>query len=1197
MPHFTTLKGAWPLRWISVGIAAAALLLLAAHGPFMPPPPPGLTRAEAMGPYLNGVFPDTPPTGNGPGAYELENAFPNLTFIDPLKILEVPGQNKMMVLGKNGQVWVFDNNPQTNQKQLILDITSRTLIEGDGGALGLAIHPEFGQPGSPNRGYIYLWYRYAPVLYNITGPAPQWGEQYGYLRLSRFTLEDGNNVIDPLSEYVLIQQFDRNAWHNGGDMFFGPDGFLYVSVGDEGSADDGYDVSQRLNYCLFGGILRIDVDQRGGSISHPIRRQPQTQIAPPAGWPLSQTQGYYIPNDNPWQDENGGILEEFYAIGLRSPHRMSWDSLSGDIWVGDVGQGTREEVAVVSKGDNHQWPFREGRADGPRPVPGSLTGLSKAPIYDYPRDMGTCIIGGYRYKGSKFPDLYGRYIFGDHTTLNVFTLTPENDGSVTVNPMLNVPYGTGQGDKAGISSFGEDQEGNVYILKLNGTGLDGGIIYKIKPKAPVADPPAKLSDLGVFSDLETLTPVPGIIPYDVNSPLWSDRAEKYRWVALPNDGDFDDPWEKVGFRREDYWTFPAGTVFIKHFELPLDENNPGNARRLETRFFVLVQDGAYGLTYKWNDEGTEAFLLTDADTLTQQVTRADGSTFAQTWDFPSRQQCMTCHNENAGFVLGLKTRQLNRDLTYPTGITGNQLETWAHLGIFNQEIGDPAQLPSAAPVSDPKSAAAFRIRSYIDANCSFCHRPDGVEGAFDGRALTALYDQNLIWGAAISHASGGGRIVVPGDVGASILFQRDNSTSANAMPPIAKNLVDDSYISLLQTWIDELAQDGPAVVPSDWYLVQARHSGQVITIPDAADEAGTEAVQQLPVSANHQQFQLQEMGGGKYRLLAAHSLLVLAPADLRTTEGGTVTQQRWSGSQHQFWYLKPAPDGHYLIINAYSQLALDVFGGQNTPNARLITWTENGATNQQWKLMEAPGPDCGFMQVEYLSDLDWIGTPENGWGPVEKNRSNGELGATDGNPLTIRGKRYAKGLGVHSYSRLEYALEAGYDRFVSEVGLDDETWGGGSVEFRVWGDGELLYSSGVVYGNQPILEVDVPIRGVERLVLEVLDAGDGNGLDHANWADARLVSCEPAIAPPVVTVSPNPTDASGTVWVEFLQPERQSVQLALFDIQGRVVFQSALPGKNRQVRFPLEMQGLAAGVYLLRLSGENWSETKRVLVR
>ncbi|MDX2285916.1 MAG: NPCBM/NEW2 domain-containing protein [Bacteroidia bacterium] len=1179
-------------KWLLPALAAGLLVLAAAFAPLAPPPPPGLTELAPMGPYLNGVFPEVPPTGDGPVAYEIENAFPNLTFTDPLALVQVPGQDELMVLGKMGQIWRFANRPDVPQKSLILDISSRTLIEGDGGALGMALHPEFGQAGSPSRGYLYLWYRYAPVLQNITGPNPQGGEQYGYLRLSRFTLEDGAAAIDPASEYVLIQQFDRNAWHNGGDMFFGPDGFLYVSVGDEGSGDDGYDVTQRLDYCLFGGILRIDVDQRGGSISHPIRRQPRTQITPPPGWPGSFTQGYYIPSDNPWQDASGAVLEEFYAIGLRSPHRMTYDAPTGDIWIGDVGQGTREEITVVRKGENHQWPFREGSVAGPKPQPAVLTGVSTPPVYDYGRDAGTCVIGGFRYRGAAFPDLHGRYLFGDHTTLQVYLLTPQPGGRPQIDPLLQVPYGTGQGDKAGISSFGQDSQGNIYLLKLNGTGLDGGLIYKLKPKAPIPDPPAALSDLGVFSDLETVTPIPGIIPYGVNTPLWSDRAAKYRWMALPQDGTPDSPGEQIAFRSEDYWRFPPGTVFIKHFELPLDERDPASTRKLETRFFVLTETGGYGLTYRWNAEGTDAYLLTGADTLTEAVRRSDGSTFAQTWDFPSRQQCLSCHTAQAGFVLGVRTRQLNGDFDYGGG-AANQIETWSQLGLFTPAPGPAAQLPASAPLDAALSTPEFRIRSYLDANCAFCHRPNGVEAAFDARSLTALHSQRLISEPVISHGSPANSVVIaPGQPEESVLFLRDNSTDADAMPPVAKNLVDQPYVDLLHAWIGQLPAEPPARIPDGWYTLAARHSGKTAGIAQQGMAAGSPVVQGAETN-----WHVQDLGDGAYRLMAAHSRLVLTAEDYRSARGGGLVQQPWAGQQRQLWYLEAADGGHYALRNAYSGLTLDVFGGQTGDGAALITWDATGGQNQHWKLNPAPAPPCGYEHAVYLSDLDWEGVPENGWGPVSRDRSNGELGAADGVTISIGGQKFEKGLGAHAYSRIVFKIGGAYERFLSTVGVDDEMGDWGSVQFQVWGDGWLLHSSPVLYNFDPGLDLDVNIRGVQELALVILDGGDGIGADHGSWGAARITQCEPPLDPAAVTVFPNPALRPQMIQVSYLQPNRAGVSAQLYDFQGRLVREAWVEGEARQGLIRMPSENLAPGVYLLRVAGEDWERAERVLVR
>ncbi|TAE48557.1 MAG: hypothetical protein EAZ89_15160 [Bacteroidetes bacterium] len=469
------------------------------------------------------------------------------------------------------------------------------------------------------------------------------------------------------------------------------------------------------------------------------------------------------------------------------------------------------------------------------------------------------------------------------------------------------------------------------------------------------DPPATLSELGVFTDFETLATAPGIIPYGVNAPLWSDRAAKNRWVALPNDGAFDADAEKVTFRDEDYWQFPAGTVFIKHFDLPLNEGSAEQRKKLETRFFVVTEDGgAYGVTYKWNDAGTEAYLLTGADTLTSTIVRGDGSTYRQTWDFPSREQCMTCHNANAGHVLGVRTRQLNGDLTYGSGITSNQLETWAHLGIFDKEIADPAQYPRSAPMTDANSSPEFRVRSYIDANCAFCHRPNGVEAAFDARALTALYDQNLIYEQTISHSSPvNSQVIVPGQPLNSVLYNRDLSTGIDAMPPIAKNMIDQGYVTVLNEWITELPIVLPAVVNSGWYNLEVRHSGKVASVAAASGDNGAAVVQETKTLDDYQKWNLQLVGGNKYRIMAGHSNQALTTLDWNPQKGTELVQQPWAGHQNQMWYLEDAGDGYYNVISAYSGMALDIFGAQTGEGAKVIAWEKTQGQNQQWKLLPA----------------------------------------------------------------------------------------------------------------------------------------------------------------------------------------------------------------------------------------------------
>jgi len=754
----------------------------------------GLDRAEAVGSFLNGALPNRTPRPST-GSWRLVNAFPNLTFIDPVQMVPVPFSNRLIVVEKAGRLTVFNNVETATSKTVLIDIRNQVQSTHDSGMMGLAFHPEFGVPGSPNRHYLYVYYRFT-VQKSDTDRA--------YCRLSRFTWDPATNTIAPASEYVLINQYDRHNWHNGGGLFFGLDGFLYLSIGDEGGANDQYNTGQRMDTGLLAGVLRLDVDQ-DPTRSHAIRRQPRNPSTPPSGWPNSYSQGYFIPNDNPWQSPTGALLEEFYAIGTRSPHRMTQDRVTGEIWLGDIGQGTQEEISKVVRGGNLQWPYREGATAGPKTKPTTLIGFDVPPVHAYGRSTGGCVIGGYVYRGALHPELTGKYLFGDHNSNAIWSLD-NSSGSAVVTQLLTLsPHGPGP--KNGMGSFGIDASGELYVLSLAGTDLDGGRIYRIeKSTEGVPEPPRLLSQTAAFSNLDTLTPAAGVMPYGVNQPLWSDGADKKRWIAIPNDGTPNTNAERIAYSEDGNWAFPVGTVLIKHFEYP--------GRRLETRFFVYGDDLVwYGFTYRWNEEGTDAELLPGA-AVDATVTVNGGQ---RQWHFPNRTECTTCHSSAAGRVLGVKTRQLNGDLLYPkTGRTANQLVTLNRLGFFTTTINEStlATVLTSKRQDDSTATLERRARSYLDVNCSHCHQPAApTQAAFDARLETPPFFQNLI-NVTPGNNLGitGARLVSPGRPDLSIVHRRVGSLAPGvAMPPIAKNLVDDSGLQLLADWINSL---DPASVPT-----------------------------------------------------------------------------------------------------------------------------------------------------------------------------------------------------------------------------------------------------------------------------------------------------------------------------------------------------------------------------------------------
>jgi uncharacterized repeat protein (TIGR03806 family) len=747
----------------------------------------GLDAPVPVGTFLNGVLPSRTPTGVA--RWTVRPAFPALTFDDTTVIRPAPNSNRLYVGSREGVIWSFVNHPSTATKDLFLDISNRVAVVWDGGFLGLAFHPEFGVPGSPNRGRVYTYY-----CATYTGNYPR-NETAGffnvYLRLSRFRVPDGSLAADPNSEEILFNFRLYNSSHRGGDIAFGPDGYLYVPIGEQFNFETAQDIANNLE----GGILRIDVDQ-DPTRSHAPRRKLPLGFADE-----SSGRHYWIPNDNPFLDPNGSIFEEYYSLGHRNPHRLTFDPLTGRLWSGEIGSWMREEVNVIVKGGNYGWPFREGLTGGPRPQPPTIIGTLRQPAIDFARTEARAIIGGYVYRGSAHSTLEGTFLCGDFIHRNIWALTYNADTNVATKELLTT-YDPDQ-----LTTFGQDHAREVY---LGGLGL-GRPIYKLAAVIDyVGDAPPLLSQTGAFTDLPNLTPAPGLIPYDVNSPLWSDGAAKRRWIAIPNDGTHDTLAETIRFSADGNWDFPVGTVLIKHFDMPIDERNPTILRRLETRFLIKgVDNRFYGLTYRWRTNGSDADLLTEGaqEQITVQTARG---TRNQIWVYPDRNQCLTCHTTAAGSVLGVRTHQLNRPFEYEiTGRTDNQIRTWNHLRIFAAPLDEARipTLPSAVAIDDMSASLDKRARSYLDANCASCHRPGTANRSpIDARLGIPLFAQQIVRGSVLDDlGTPGSKVAVPHDLTRSVLHKRMATPDPNlAMPPLARNLVDEAAAELIKQWIGDL---------------------------------------------------------------------------------------------------------------------------------------------------------------------------------------------------------------------------------------------------------------------------------------------------------------------------------------------------------------------------------------------------------
>jgi uncharacterized repeat protein (TIGR03806 family) len=711
--------------------------------------------------------------------YSTEDAFTGLTFDQPVAIVTPPGEtDRVFVVEKTGRIQVVSNLNGTPVKAVFLDLSARVLTSSEQGALGLAFHPNF----ATNR-YFYVFYSTTATTTAGTG---------AHERVARFTALAGSPTNAQLlaTEVPLISQRDEADNHNGGDLHFGPDGYLYISLGDEGGANDTYNNSQRIDKDFFSGLLRIDVDQLPGNLTPNVH-------------PSVHAGTYKIPADNPFVGAttyNGlavtpaNVHTEFWATGLRNPWRFSIDFPTGRLLVGDVGQGAREEIDLITRGGNYGWNYREGTIAGPRGSP-PVGATFIEPIWDADRNSASSITGGVVYRGTRFSQLFGRYVFGDYGASRLFIMTFPASGPVQVETSISVSTPVG---------FGADPRNGDILIASIGTGRILRLVYNT---AGVGTPlPATLTATGAFTNLTTLTPAAGVVAYDPNVSFWSDYAKKRRWFSVPALAN------KITFATEGNWTFPAGTVWVKHFDLELTRGNPATARRLETRFLVKTASGVYGVTYKWNTAQTEATLVAEAGENETITINDNGTSRTQTWRYPSRSECLQCHTTVGGQALSFNTAQLNRTINYGA-TSANQLAALAAAGYFTTtSVPAPSTLPALSAADDTTTTLEQRARSYLAANCGQCHQPGGAaQGNWDARYSTLLANAGLLNGALIdSRGDAANRVIAPFDPAHSVMLARISTRGSGQMPPLASTELDSTNIALLTAWINSIGALPPS---------------------------------------------------------------------------------------------------------------------------------------------------------------------------------------------------------------------------------------------------------------------------------------------------------------------------------------------------------------------------------------------------
>jgi glucose/arabinose dehydrogenase len=369
-------------------------------------------------------------------------AFEELIFDRPIVVTHADdGSNRLFVAEQEGIIRVFRNDPRVEEAAVFLDIDDRCVYrdnQNEEGLLGFAFHPEYSK-----NGYFYVYYTTTSAEHTSV--------------ISRFQVSgDDPNVADPETEYEIMR-IRQPFWnHNGGTIAFGPDGFLYIGLGDGGNANDPTGNGQNLT-TMLGSILRIDVDKE------------------------SDGRHYAIPSDNPFVGKTFSVgkkrkevpaAEEIYAYGLRNIWRMAFDEKTGALWAGDVGQNLWEEINIIRKGGNYGWNVREAKhwfrpdgADQDRPE-------MIDPIWEYHHDVGKSITGGSVYRGSRVPELVGKYVYADYVSGLLWALDYDADnGAVIGNYMLH-------GDKLPVMSFGEDESGEIYFT------TPFGMLYRFRSGGP-----------------------------------------------------------------------------------------------------------------------------------------------------------------------------------------------------------------------------------------------------------------------------------------------------------------------------------------------------------------------------------------------------------------------------------------------------------------------------------------------------------------------------------------------------------------------------------------------------------------------------------------------------------------------------------------------------------------------------------------
>jgi len=547
---------------------------------------------------------------------------------------------------------------------------------------------------------------------------------------------------------------------------------LYVSTGDAANPNppDPFNTGQDVSD-LLSSILRIDVDRKDDG------------------------KNYAIPNDNPFVAMKGA-RPEVWAYGLRNPWRMSFDRQTGELFVGNVGWELCESVHRVEKGGNYAWSAMEG----PQPIKPEKVGPTpiRPALIELPHTIACSVTGGLVYRGRKFPELHGAYVFGDWETRRLWAARFEGDRTREM-PEIARP-------SVRVVAFGEDKDGKLYSLDY-----DDGTLHTIERNdrdGRNADFPTKLSQTGLFASVRQHTPAAGVVPFAVNSRQWQDGATAEHMVALPGVSSVTlhatgKPIPGLVSWHSFRMHFPKDAVLTRTLSL--------GGRRVETQILHFEGVDWRPYTFAWRDDQADADLV-PAEGAEQEV--SDGAQ-KRLWQFPSRSQCMSCHSKQSEYALAFLPEQLNR--SGPDG--HNQLVALTEAGYIHRADSDGRSLPpfdaasaaSEQKLADPADAGQpleARAKSYLHGNCGHCHSDHGggsVPLRLKFPVVVAEMKAVGIRPTRGDFALADARIIKPGDPGANTLYFRMAKFGRDRMPHIGSERPDGAALKLIEQWIAGLS--------------------------------------------------------------------------------------------------------------------------------------------------------------------------------------------------------------------------------------------------------------------------------------------------------------------------------------------------------------------------------------------------------